>query len=66
MQMRQGETANLTIPPELAYGDKGIGKFIPPDSTLNFKVELKEVKEQKWYHMLLFAFFVKDRCQELK
>lgn len=45
--MRQGETANLTIPPELAYGDKGIGKFIPPDSTLNFKVELKEVKEQK-------------------
>lgn len=39
-RMRVGETARLTCPAELAYGDRGAGGVIPPGSPLAFKVEL--------------------------
>jgi FKBP-type peptidyl-prolyl cis-trans isomerase FklB len=43
--MKVGSKWELFIPPQLAYGEKGAGAVIGPDSTLIFEVELLSIKE---------------------
>lgn len=42
--MHIGELRELTIAPEMAYGDRQVGALIPPGSTLVFEVELADLK----------------------
>ena len=42
--MKPGGKAKLTCPPAIAYGERGAGGVIPPNTTLNFEVELVSVR----------------------
>lgn len=49
LNMKEGGSAIITIPSELAYGDRGAGQQIPGGATLQFKIDLLKVtpKESK-------------------
>ncbi|NRA44525.1 MAG: FKBP-type peptidyl-prolyl cis-trans isomerase [Oligoflexales bacterium] len=42
--MKVGSLRRLSIPPHLAYGEKGISGLIPPGSTLVFEIELLAIE----------------------
>jgi protein-disulfide isomerase len=42
--MKVGGRRTLVIPPDLAYGPRGMGAVIPPSSTLMFDIELLSIK----------------------
>ena len=42
--MKVGGIRELVIPPNLAYGDKGVGSVVPPNATLVFVVEMLDTK----------------------
>ena len=41
--MKEGDKWELSIPPELGYGSRGVKNAIPPNSILIFEVELLEI-----------------------
>jgi peptidylprolyl isomerase len=43
LQIPEGGTARVTVPPELGYGERGAGDVVPPDATLIYEVEIVEV-----------------------
>jgi FKBP-type peptidyl-prolyl cis-trans isomerase len=45
--MDLGEVSQLEISPRFAYGSQGNGKNIPPDSTILYTVELKDIAKEK-------------------
>ncbi len=40
-----GESRRLVVPPDMAYGEDGVGDVIPPCATLIFEVELLDIAE---------------------
>ena len=46
-QMQVGQTAFVVVPPEMAYGKKGLGDMVPPNATLVFKIQVLGIAGEK-------------------
>jgi len=55
--LKVGDRAVFIMPSDLAYGEKGAGEFIPPNSTLVFDVEILDMKENSLYKELSTVLF---------
>ena len=44
-KIKVGGSARLLCPPGIAYGSRGAGAAVPPNATLNFEVELLDIKK---------------------
>lgn len=53
--MRVGDRATFILPSDIAYGEKGAGDVIPPNTTLIFDVELMDMKENSLSKVLMAA-----------
>lgn len=42
--MRVGDKRRIVVPPAMGYGSSGVRGAIPPNATLEFDVELVDVK----------------------
>lgn len=42
--LKKGQKIRAIIPPELAYGERGVGNQIPPESFLDFIIEIVDIK----------------------
>lgn len=43
--MQVGGVRELTVPPELAYGEAGFAPHVPPNTTVMYEVELLEIND---------------------
>ena len=44
-KMKVGGKAKLTCPPEIAYGNRPMGRLIPANATLTFEIELLDIRK---------------------
>ncbi|KAI0285112.1 peptidyl-prolyl isomerase, partial [Russula aff. rugulosa BPL654] len=47
LQLTEGSKAILRVSPDYAYGTRGFPPVIPPNATLEFEVELLEIKRSE-------------------
>ena len=62
--MSKGEKVRITVPPSLAYGDRGYPPVIPPNSRVTFEIELLSLSSQKHAEMAMPA--EKEKLKGLK
>ena len=62
MGMKAGGKRIIKIPSSLAYGEKGVGNLIPPNSTLIFEIEILNIKPPRYKIINIenFISFQKD------
>ena len=47
MDMTAGEKRTVIVPPELAYGERGVENAVPPNSFVVFEIELLQIKSSQ-------------------
>ena len=47
-EVKIGQKAKITCPPELAYGSHGAGSVVPPDTTILFDMDLLSNEDAEW------------------